>query len=207
MGAAEHSRHKRGVAAGQRGGRGLAGLRREVELNVRSVLRRWPGRPWTPHGVCRGPPGSRVLGGIRSRWAHPNPTHPMSGAPPDRDAGRGHRGPSGTMPTTFSEPLATLRHGAREGKYGSGGRPAPGGLRAADGCGRCRTGALPGVRERQMSEDLADDARIVHRGDEAQTATTVGARQHIRLERAVHERCPGPIARGLQSSGAVRTGG
>jgi len=82
-------------------------------------------------------------------------------------------------------PLATLRHGAREGKYGSGGRAALGGLRAADGCRRCGTGALPGVRERQMSEDLADDARIVHGGDEAQTATTLGARQHIRLERAV----------------------
>jgi len=41
-----------------------------------------------------------------------------------------------------------------------------------------------------MSEDPADDGRLLDERDQPQAATTPGASQHVKPERAFHQGCP-----------------
>jgi hypothetical protein len=75
--------------------------------------------------------------------------------------------------------------------------------RSRSGCGGARlargeAGALPGVAEGTVREDLPDDRGIEQRGDQAEAASTLGTRQHADAERPVHQGRPAP---GTQTGG------
>lgn len=58
-----------------------------------------------------------------------------------------------------------------------------------------RRRAIHGLgRERESGEDLADFARILNGGDQAQAPATPRASEDVELEGAMHELGPGPVA-------------
>jgi hypothetical protein len=112
--------------------------------------------PGPPRPHIRPPLGRAPRGGAGARRP-----------PSSRPAAEGSA--DGTAHTSVSSRAESARPTDRKASQGPRHRQgadglAPGG--AASGSGGGGAGALPGVREAQVSEDPLDDERVVHRGDQ-----------------------------------------